>query len=378
MTILRTFCDFTELPEQTQQLLQTAGSQSLFFGLPWFQTFAKYALDPGDRLRIYELSPGEPDSVARIIVPTIHRAKDSGFGKLRKLSSLSNFYTCLYGPIGNTGLSCESAQLFARSIASDLPRWHAVDLKPLDVQSPAFSVLVDAFREAGFVVQPYFSFGNWYLDVRGRTFEQYLNSLPSVLKNTLRRKLKKVEKLPRVKIEIISDNTGLQAAIASYERVYRASWKQPEPYPRFVPELIRICAESKILRLGLVHVDGEPAAAQLWMVQDGTALIYKLAYDERFADLSVGTILTAKLMQHVIDVDRVQEVDYLSGDDAYKKDWMSNRRERWGILAMNPRTISGALAVVRHVGGRAAKRFLQKLAERPSDATAVPVTRKAS
>src|SRR2546423_14552432 len=101
MTILRTFCDFSELPEQTQQILQTASSQGLFFGLPWFQPFAKYALDPGDRVRIYDLSSGESDSVARTVVPTIHRAKHSGFGKLRTLSSLSNFYTCLSGPIGN-------------------------------------------------------------------------------------------------------------------------------------------------------------------------------------------------------------------------------------------------------------------------------------
>ena len=35
-----------------------------------------------------------------------------------------------------------------------------------------------------------------------------------------------------------------------------------------------------------------------------------------------------KLMRHVIDVDQVREVDFGSGDDAYKKDWMSDRRER--------------------------------------------------
>ena len=69
-------------------------------------------------------------------------------------------------------------------------------------------------------------------------------------------------------------------------------------------------------------------------------------------------------MQHVLDVDKVDEVDYLSGDDAYKKDWMSHRRERWGVLAMNPRTIRGALAVVQHLGGRAVKRAVQRVSRR--------------
>jgi len=117
------------------------------------------------------------------------------------------------------------------------------------------------------------------------------------------------------------------------------------------------------LRLGILSVDGEPAAAQLWIVHHGKALIYKLAYDERFADLSVGTILSATLFQHALDVDKVTEVDYLSGDDGYKKDWMSQRRERWGILALNPRTPRGVLAIARHVGGRAVKRVALSMAK---------------
>jgi len=123
-----------------------------------------------------------------------------------------------------------------------------------------------------------------------------------------------------------------------------------------------MCAAMGALRLGIIYVDGEPAAVQLWIVHHGNALIYKLAYDERFGELSVGTILSATLFQHALDVDKVTEVDYLSGDDAYKKDWMSQRRERWGILALNPRTPRGVLAIARHVGGRAAKRAAMSLA----------------
>ena len=40
-------------------------------------------------------------------------------------------------------------------------------------------------------------------------------------------------------------------------------------------------------------------------------------------------------MEHVIDTDKVHDVDYLTGDDAYKKDWMPDRRERWGIAVFN-------------------------------------------
>ena len=54
-------------------------------------------------------------------------------------------------------------------------------------------------------------------------------------------------------------------------------------------------------------------------------------------------------MQHAMDVDRAAEVDYLSGDDAYKADWMALRRERVGLEAFDLRRPAGLLAAARHL-----------------------------
>jgi hypothetical protein len=207
-------------------------------------------------------------------------------------------------------------------------------------------------------VQSYFCFGNWYLQVRGRTYAEYFETLPSQVKNTIKRKKRQLEKLAKVRIVLHRDETSLDEALRAYEQIYAVSWKVPEPYPKFIPGLCRTCAEAGWLRLGVIYVDDQPAAAQIWIVNAGIAAIYKLAYDERFAKLSAGSILTAHLMEHVIDVDKVHEVDYLTGDDTYKRDWMSDRRERWGIMAFNLRTPRGVLAAVRHLGARAARRAI--------------------
>jgi hypothetical protein len=37
-------------------------------------------------------------------------------------------------------------------------------------------------------------------------------------------------------------------------------------------------------------------------------------------------------MQYVIDIDKVEEIDFLTGNEAYKQDWMSVRRRRWRLL----------------------------------------------
>jgi hypothetical protein len=358
----RVYSGLDELPDCFQNLFQEAGRENFFLTLPWFRNFVQTAMAPEDRLRIYAKAGAHATPAGMLLMRCTSHS--NSFSSLRKLESLSNYYSCFYAPhFPGSGSELRSnLRAIVKEVAREKPRWDAVEIKPLAVESREFTELVGAFKAAGFIVQTFFSFGNWYLPVNNRTFAQYSESLPSVLKNTLSRKRKKLEKTGRAKIEIVTGGPGLDPAIDAYMKVYLSSWKQPEPYAHFVPGLIRSCAAMGALRLGIIHVDGEPAAAQLWIVHGGNALIYKLAYDERFADLSVGTILSATLFQHALDVDKVTEVDYLSGDDAYKKDWMSKRRERWGILALNPRTPRGALAIARHVGGRALKRAAVALA----------------
>jgi CelD/BcsL family acetyltransferase involved in cellulose biosynthesis len=356
---VQVYSGLQELPESFLNLFEEAGRQSIFLALPWFQNFVRTAMAPEDRARIYAAADAHGTPAGMLLMRDLQSS-----APLRKLEALANYYSCFYAPhlAASVSESRETLRAIAQAIAEEKPRWDEIEIKSLDVQSREFPELIEAFKTAGFVVQTFFSFGNWYLPVNGRSFAEYSQSLPSVLKNTLSRKRKKLEKTGRAKTEIVTGGQGLDAAIDAYMKIYLSSWKQPEPYPEFVPGLIRMCAAMGALRLGIIHVDGEPAAAQLWIVHHGNALIYKLAYDERYADLSVGTILSATLFEHALDVDKVTEVDYLSGDDAYKKDWMSQRRERWGVLALNPRTPRGVLAIARHVGGRAVKRAAVSLA----------------
>jgi hypothetical protein len=352
--------NFEALPDSFLDLLRENGDRDFFLTKEWFQNFTQTALSPSDRVRIYTVggTPVQVPAEGLFLARTSSQSKKWSDG--RKLFSLTNYYSCFFAPHlrSNSQRAAEALRSLTQVWAAETPRWDSIEIKPLDSGSASFAILVEQLRNSGFAVQTFFSFGNWYLPVKGRSFAEYLESLPSVLKNTLSRKRKKLEKSGRVRIEIVTGGEQLESAIEAYTKIYLSSWKQPEPFPGFMPGLIRTCAKMGVLRLGLVHVDNEPAAAQLWIVHRKSALIYKLAYDERFADLSVGTILSSTLFQHALDVDKVEEVDYLSGDDAYKRDWMSHRRERWGILALNPRTPRGLLQIARHIGGRAVKRTI--------------------
>jgi ribosomal protein S18 acetylase RimI-like enzyme len=282
----------------------------------------------------------------------------------RGLESLSNYYTCYFAPIvRNADATAQIATAIAQGLWQDRRDWDVLRLQPLHSGSEIYLALVRAFRERGMVVQNYFCFGSWYLEVAGRTYQQYLESLSSVLRKNIPYNLRRLERSGG-RIEIVTDQAGLDRSMDDYEKVYSASWKIQEAVPKFIREMARAAARNGWLRLGLAHVEGEPAAAQLWIVNEGIASIYKIAYDERFAKLSIGTALTAKLMERAIDIDKVGIVDYLSGEDEYKKNWMSHRREFWGIMAFNPRSLHGLANIARHVGGSAVKRAIRRLAVR--------------
>ena len=356
MLKVATYTSFQQLPPAYLPLFEHWGARSFFYGTDWFQNLLENALGADDRVRIYGLALNDGSGAPVAALPTRYQARTAPW-RPRKLISLTSFYTSLFGPVLSDDRLSATDILgeLARAIGQETPRWDVVDLKPLDADSPLFAQLADAFRAAGMVVQTYFCFGNWYYPVNGRSYQEYMKSLRSSVRNIAGSKNKKIERSGRVRTEIITGGAGLESAIQIYEQVYAASWKVQEPYPNFVPGLIRTCAGMGWLRLGLAYVDGEPAAAQFWILKHGIASIYKIAYDRRFSDLSVGTYLTTKLLERVIDVDKVREIDYLSGDDRYKSDWMSHRRERWGIMAFNPRTLHGFVEMLRHVGGRTVK-----------------------
>lgn len=100
--------------------------------------------------------------------------------------------------------------------------------------------------------------------------------------------------------------------------------------------------------MGLATYDSIPVAGQIWLIHNNIAYIYKLAYDENYKSMSPGTVLTSFMLESAISGDAVNRIDYLSGDDVYKKDWMSSRRERFGTAAFNPRTFTGLVKLIAH------------------------------
>jgi len=161
------------------------------------------------------------------------------------------------------------------------------------------------------------------------------------LRNTWHRKKRSLDRSGRLQTAFFPGDISIAQAIRDYQTIYAASWKPAEPFPQFMPALMRLAAKLGALRLGIYYIDGVPAAAQFWILWGGRAVIYKLAHDKQFDRLSLGTLLTMELIERVLQMDRPEEINFGRGDDPYKKLWLPKRRERWTISAFNPRTMPG-------------------------------------
>lgn len=352
---IRAYPDIAALPPTALELFDDAETDYPEFAAGWFANLQRtvFTDDPGVRYYVADRA-GQP--VAAL------PARLTRNGLRRRVEALGNYYTSLYSPILAPEATALDLAALLQAASRDHGAAHEMRFAPMDPAAPAYEKTLAALRSIGWIPFRYFCFGNWYLKVTGN-FDSYLKSRSGSMRSTIKRMGKKFA-ADAGTLEIITAPAQVAQGIEDFTHVYLRSWKKPEPYPEFIPGLIRWLAGQGWLRLGIARLAGQPIAAQFWIVHHDRASIFKVAYDENFSDYSPGTILSSLLMEHVIDHDKVTEVDFLIGDDKYKQNWMSHRRERWGIIAWNPRTLWGLLLLIGEIAGRVA-RHLRKTRQIP-------------
>ncbi|WP_033073697.1 GNAT family N-acetyltransferase [Sphingopyxis sp. MWB1] len=250
--------------------------------------------------------------------------------KAGQVTGLTNWYSFSIRPLFSGGDRQDAAldDLFHRL------RTQAARLSLYPVPDAEREILAAALRAAGWWVDALPKGDRHWLDLGGMSHDEWWQSRPGALRSTVKRKAKKGV----VDLEIITRFDP--AHWAAYETIYAASWKPEEGDPA----LLRAFAEQEStrgsFRMGLARIAGEAVAAQYWTVEDGTAFIHKLAHVEDKVKASPGTLLSAALFRHVIEVDGVRRVDFGTGNDAYKRDWMNRHEPLWHIEAFNPARIA--------------------------------------
>lgn len=290
-----------------------------FDRLDWLRLMAEECLAPA---RCTIAVAREGDALAAL---PLRHARDG-------YAALANWYSFVARPRWN---DADAAPALLAGIVRALGTDGALRLAPLpEAEARAMHT---AARMAGWWAHGEAADVNHVLPVRGRAFADYWAARPGPLRETVRRKRGRVETR-------IADRFNA-ADWAAFEAIYAQSWKPAEGCPAFLRRFAEAEGAAGRLRLGLATIAGAPVAAQFWTIEAGTAYIHKLAHRDDAAAHSPGTLLSHALFAHAFAAG-AQLIDFGTGDDRYKRDWMETTRTRYRVSAFHPARVHrwGALA----------------------------------
>jgi Acetyltransferase (GNAT) domain len=333
------FDDFESARAAALTSLDRENQPGLFDRMTWFESLWQYC------------PPGGAPLIARARAENCDAWLFLARTGAQTAVSLSNWYTLSFRPVfsGNPSEETQKNQLIAlaRRLGLGLS---TIKLTPVPENDGTTDLIVESFQKAGWIVNKSPRFGNWTTkidtavdtSIDSVNFPQFWADRPGEVRSTYSRKLKKFGVTTDVYTEFN------ETAWEEYERIYASSWKGNEGSPEFLTAMAKREGEAGTLRLGIARLDGEAIAAQLWTIENGHAIIHKLAYREDLSEMSAGTILSHDMFERAIDTDKVTLIDYGTGDDRYKQSWMQDRQQLFTITMFNSKRFAGLIGAAKY------------------------------
>lgn len=315
-----------ELPEEARALMRRREDDGVEFGADWFDLLADTVfVPPADAQLLVLRRQGRTLAVLPV-------ARPAGTGG--RAAPGARRGTRLYAPALEDDLIAEDLLplMLALRRSHRAPAYH---LCPLEAQSRELQLMRGALRLAGLRPCGDAAPGRWHLRVDGGPPPHGAVSAAAA----------------GVRLQILRDEADVDGGIAAYEAVRTAVARTPDPQAQLLSGLIRLGARRGWLRLGVAWRGDAPVAVQLWIVNAGRARIHLQA--QRAADAAAA--LAAHLLQQAIDVDGVADVE--AATDAGRPAWMTQRRERLGLVAFDPATARGLYGLLRAAAAQAGRRL---------------------
>ncbi len=197
-------------------------------------------------------------------------------------------------------------------------------------------------------------YGERYIVDLCGSFAQYLQKFSNKSRNTLKRKVNKVEQTNtrlatigefRSSSEIrIFREIAVGISHRSYKRELGWGFREEESFAR----QLETDADSGVVR-GYVLSIGDQPAAYVFCRIDHDVIIYKhLGYDERFTQYSPGTVLLYLLLGRLFEEAELRLLDFDGMEHIPYKEFFSTRVLRCGRVIWFPLTIENIALVVGH------------------------------
>ncbi len=183
-------------------------------------------------------------------------------------------------------------------------------------------------------------------------FGTYLASLDGKFVRELRRQQKRLTEAATVQYRLRDTTRTVKENLLSFIELENSGWKRARQTTiRSIPgdpNLFLAAAESltknKWVEWNFLEADGEPIAAQFVIRINRTLFIWKIAYNEKFANCAPGHLLLAKVIENSITQGDVDTINFLA-TRRWLRVWNVTRK-KVGEIILFPRNPSFAPLLV--------------------------------
>jgi CelD/BcsL family acetyltransferase involved in cellulose biosynthesis len=322
------------LQEMWDRCAANNGSYLPFLCFDWFEIWLRHF--PETKLHVAVLF--EHGDVAAIM-PMMRKTVNKKGLSFEGVAFAGNAYSQARAILHNTidpDARVEQAEWLLRYFKHHAPRWDLLDMYGLQSENGNCDQIVHAASRIGLRCCKTTAYVNCFQDNFVLSAEEYLATRPTRVRKNAPYYRRKMQREGDLQFRLITTAEGLDPIMDSYYRLYAKSWKCSEDLgPNFHRDLVKMAAKNGWLRLGFLDFNSSPIACQLWLVQGGTAYIVKVFYDEGNKRYSPGTVLSDFMIKTILNQDNISCIDYLQGEEGYKKDFVDNERKRYQILLFN-------------------------------------------
>lgn len=256
----------------------------------------------------------------------------------------------------------------------------AIILEQLEDSSDLVDRIVAQWKGGGRIVRRETG-GTCFLPMQGKRYDDFLAGLPAKRRYDLKRLYKRVAGSAPLNCRVFNPRPDeLQSTLDMVFAIEAGGWKGEQGSAvRFNPAMERFfrvfcasaCAEG-YLRIALLNLGDDAAAAMIGAELGGRFWVFKIGYDARWARYSPGIVMVNETIRYAFDRG-LTAYEFLGSDEPWIHLWTGKDNVRRRILlAFYPYTIKGAVRFAFDAGRFIVGKLRNLMDARPTDRVEEP------
>jgi CelD/BcsL family acetyltransferase involved in cellulose biosynthesis len=333
---------FTRLKQAWDVLLARCPAPNVFltweWSLAWWSTHA-------DEQELWLITAWQEEVLVGI-APLMRTVRRKYGMKMRILSNLGDQDTDLGGFIVQDG-ERQICEAMIKYLIRCQSQWDLLFLTELTLGGLETCSLISGFEQASFHTFQIHN-SHCYLHIQ-EDWHSYLQRLSKSMRRDVVRKVRRMEKGEEFAfIRHIGNEVTWEDFLSIFQ--VNENGRYPHKYhsvreQKFQRELFERMAQRDWMDISFLIFGGQPVAYFYSYTYQNKYYGWRMGFDTQYEDLSVGTMLLAKVVKDCFERE-YEEIDFLRGDEGYKKRWTREKRTYTEIRVVPPDRLKALIVYI--------------------------------